>query len=64
MNAMKKISLEHFNNLPTTPRVDFKGPNLNRDVAALNALNFPFCFNLSYWICDFDVPDLKFKLQL
>ena len=27
LNASKKISLDPFNDLPTTPRVDFKYPN-------------------------------------
>ena len=38
LNATKKTSLEHFNVFPTTPMVDFKSPNPQKDVAALNAL--------------------------
>ena len=38
LNARKDVSLDHFNVFPTTPRVDFKSPNPQRDVAALNAL--------------------------
>ena len=38
LNAIKETSLEHFNVFSTTPRVDFKSPNPQRDVAALNAL--------------------------
>ena len=38
LNASKDVSLDHFNIFPTIPRVDFKGLNSQRDVAALNAL--------------------------
>ena len=37
LKASKDVSLDHFNVFSITPRVDFKSPNPQRDVAALNA---------------------------
>ena len=38
LNASKKISLDHFNTFPTTPRADLKGPSKKLVDVAFNAL--------------------------
>ena len=38
LNVSKDVSLDHFNIFLTTPMVDFKGPNPQRNIATLNAL--------------------------
>ena len=64
MNTSVDKILWHFNTFPTTPRIEFISPNLNRIIVAFNASDIAAMTSSQPLDLDLDVQDQSFQTSV